>query len=601
MGQRIILLCALLWAVTLCEATTYYVDATGGDDSNGGTNSAAPWKTVGKIVISSFSPGDSVLFKRGETWSGTILTVPSSGSAGNPITFGDYGSGALPNISGAASVNNAISIGAHDYITVQNLRLSAGTTRTFFGGNAVSCVISNCIIDGTCSVGVYASTSSEMIFTNCTISGTYTHAFSSSGNNTRTVTFSGCTFTPTVTAQIFDHGDTGSLVVRDCSIAVSNGATMSSVLLSNATGSSGNVTFVNNSVSISPQNTGNVITVSGGPHTVVITNNAITLTNLALAKDVINLSKQAGAVVSYNRITTETTNLCTHVLIATASSTNLGTVTIQGNTLRSKSVAGYLIKVGEEATAAGKDNMIDGAVIEGNVLYGPLYYNRALSKTECVTHGLFFGFNRSPSIRYNYITGCSYGIVVKGDGTDWSGNGSVAYNILDSNNGSAQLFFKGVKNGTALNNTLFENTAYTNSAVQFYVQTNVTGNTSGNKFTNNVVVGSGTTLLMSVDNTNFLSDNNVFWQQTGTLNMALATTNKTFAQWQSVGYFDQSSANANPCFGPAFRPYAKTPCVNTALSIGAGVDFTGKTFQTRKTAGAYEYVTLKPDFILTGP
>lgn len=50
--------------------------------------------------MGSFAPGDIVLFKRGEMWR-EQLTVPSSGIAGSPITFGAYGSGAKPELNGS--------------------------------------------------------------------------------------------------------------------------------------------------------------------------------------------------------------------------------------------------------------------------------------------------------------------------------------------------------------------------------------------------------------------------------------------------------------------------------------------------------------------
>jgi len=78
---------------------SYYVDATLGNDSNPGTQTQ-PWKTVSKVNSTSFSAGDSIYFKRGEVWRET-LTVPSSGSNGNLITFGAYGSGDKPKITGA--------------------------------------------------------------------------------------------------------------------------------------------------------------------------------------------------------------------------------------------------------------------------------------------------------------------------------------------------------------------------------------------------------------------------------------------------------------------------------------------------------------------
>lgn len=72
----------------------YYVDATGGNDGDTGLVGHA-WQTISKVNGESFSAGDSVLFEKGEEWH-EKLTIPSSGSSGNEITFGYYGSGADP-------------------------------------------------------------------------------------------------------------------------------------------------------------------------------------------------------------------------------------------------------------------------------------------------------------------------------------------------------------------------------------------------------------------------------------------------------------------------------------------------------------------------
>jgi hypothetical protein len=74
---------------------TYYVDSVGGEDTNAGTSSNSPWKTITKVNATMFKPGDSVLFKRGDTWKQTLV-VPSSGTPALPITFGAYGSGNAP-------------------------------------------------------------------------------------------------------------------------------------------------------------------------------------------------------------------------------------------------------------------------------------------------------------------------------------------------------------------------------------------------------------------------------------------------------------------------------------------------------------------------
>ena len=85
---------------------SYYVDATSGNDTWDGlapeyvSGTNGPWKTIAKVNAASFSAGDYVYFKKGETWR-EQLTVPSSGSSGLPITFGAYGTGDAPRINGS--------------------------------------------------------------------------------------------------------------------------------------------------------------------------------------------------------------------------------------------------------------------------------------------------------------------------------------------------------------------------------------------------------------------------------------------------------------------------------------------------------------------
>ena len=63
-----------------------------------------PIKTIGKLNTISLNPGDTVLFKKGDKFSGTI-NVGSSGTSINPITFGAYGTGDKPIIAGTRDVS----------------------------------------------------------------------------------------------------------------------------------------------------------------------------------------------------------------------------------------------------------------------------------------------------------------------------------------------------------------------------------------------------------------------------------------------------------------------------------------------------------------
>jgi hypothetical protein len=98
---------ALMGSSGIASAATYYVSSSSGSDSNSGTSSSSAWATVGHVNGLTFSPGDSILFKRGDVWNES-LAPPSSGSSGNPITFDAYGTGAPPNLTGYYAVPRSV-------------------------------------------------------------------------------------------------------------------------------------------------------------------------------------------------------------------------------------------------------------------------------------------------------------------------------------------------------------------------------------------------------------------------------------------------------------------------------------------------------------
>lgn len=84
----------LLLSLTAQSATYYFSSSSGLDTytAEQAKNQATPWKSIGKLnaIMSLLQPGDQVLFKRGDVFSGTIL-LKASGTVENPITLGAYG------------------------------------------------------------------------------------------------------------------------------------------------------------------------------------------------------------------------------------------------------------------------------------------------------------------------------------------------------------------------------------------------------------------------------------------------------------------------------------------------------------------------------
>ena len=78
----------------LLYPTTYYV-SNAGSDANNGTSTATSWATLFRQYKTTFVAGDSILYKRGDTFEGAILDTLISNTI-VPIVIGAYGAGAKP-------------------------------------------------------------------------------------------------------------------------------------------------------------------------------------------------------------------------------------------------------------------------------------------------------------------------------------------------------------------------------------------------------------------------------------------------------------------------------------------------------------------------
>jgi hypothetical protein len=113
----VIIIYSLIAIVFSTQARVFYVDALNGSDSNSGTQKTKSWKSIVKVNLSSFSPGDSICFKKGGTWTGQ-LDIRHSGTMDKPITFTSFGVGANPVIQNPGiQFGSAIAITA-DWIIV---------------------------------------------------------------------------------------------------------------------------------------------------------------------------------------------------------------------------------------------------------------------------------------------------------------------------------------------------------------------------------------------------------------------------------------------------------------------------------------------------
>jgi len=91
--------CVLCFSAALAHATTYYVDATSGNDTNAGTTPSLAWATLDKIDRQTFKPADHILFHAGQSWVG-VLYLHGNGTSENPIVVSSYGEGPKPLLKG---------------------------------------------------------------------------------------------------------------------------------------------------------------------------------------------------------------------------------------------------------------------------------------------------------------------------------------------------------------------------------------------------------------------------------------------------------------------------------------------------------------------
>jgi len=97
-------------------AEDYFV-STNGSDRNPGTREE-PWQSLEAVQenMSRFQPGDRILFRRGDSFFGSLY-ITRSGSPEAPMTFGAYGEGPAPVLTGAVQLKEWEEEDAHHYST----------------------------------------------------------------------------------------------------------------------------------------------------------------------------------------------------------------------------------------------------------------------------------------------------------------------------------------------------------------------------------------------------------------------------------------------------------------------------------------------------
>ena len=258
-------------------------------------------------------------------------------------------------------------------------------------------------------------------------------------------------------------------------------------------------------------------------------------------------------------------------------------VSVLNNSITSVNASGYLLQAGDEAPLSTNNN-IDGAVLTGN----RLTWNG--TDAASITHGMFIGYNINYTVRYNYLDKTPYGILFK-SGTDggtnmtYSSGYGAAYNIVK--NSKLSLRMKGINGVQVYNNTFYSNQR---SGSVILIDANHDRTTpapsTGAKIKNNIFYTVYQIPNISIESaclSNFESDYNVFFCESGTPVFTVSGSQKTFAQWQAMGY-DLHSVVVNPNFNNTtdFVPGSR---LNNGTNLGTTWQ-TGLSTSARWVAGS---------------
>ena len=149
----------------------YYIDFTGGDDAENGTTPALAKKTIAGANTIVLTAGQSMAFKRGETWldEGVSLRPQSSGAdANNRMTYTAYGTGANPKISQTA---NCFESNGKTFIHVENIDFDRSTVSCVEMSTSGDFTFSNCNVSNSGDQNYSLTGTAQAVIEDCTISG----------------------------------------------------------------------------------------------------------------------------------------------------------------------------------------------------------------------------------------------------------------------------------------------------------------------------------------------------------------------------------------------------------------------------------------------
>ncbi len=223
--------------------------------------------------------------------------------------------------------------------------------------------------------------------------------------------------------------------------------------------------------------------------------------------------------------------------------------TYYNNSITSVNSSGYMLQAGDEVENS-RNNNLDGMIISGN----KFTWNGTADSS--ITHAVFTGYNINSTVIYNYLDRTPHGILFKSGSDDGFNmtytSGGAAYNIVK--NARLSLRIKGMNGVHVYNNTFFNdtNTDWSISIIEIDANRDklVPAPSLGTRIYNNIFYTKYQIPNISIEAwclSDFESDYNVFYCETGTPVFVISGELKTFTEWQALGY-DIHSVVVNPDF-----------------------------------------------------
>jgi hypothetical protein len=131
----------LLLLISISAGATNYYVKNGGNNGAAGTSDATAWADLTKVNSTTFAAGDSIFFRRGDTFRGSVYQT-ENGTANNWIYYGAYGTGAKPKILGSKDLSLTSDWTNHSgnvWKTTATLGTTQGDISNLIFNNEASC------------------------------------------------------------------------------------------------------------------------------------------------------------------------------------------------------------------------------------------------------------------------------------------------------------------------------------------------------------------------------------------------------------------------------------------------------------------------------